>query len=138
MVGGPARELSLDLELPAVAESCPRARQAVRAALAPVPIDHAAVDLAVSEAVANAVVHAYRDRADGEPGLVRVAVAVEAESAWVTVADRGSGLRPRPDSPGLGFGLALIATMCDELEIEQGDDGTRVHMRFERRRPEQR
>jgi serine/threonine-protein kinase RsbW len=129
-VGGTSSELSLDLELPAVAESCPRARRAVRAALEPLGVDVGAVDIAVSEAVANAVVHAYRDRDPADPGPVHVAVAVEADSAQVTVADQGCGLRPRPDSPGLGFGLALIATACDQLEIEQSDTGTRVHMRF--------
>ena len=25
----------------------------------------------------------------------------------MTIEDRGNGLRPRPDSPGLGYGLAL-------------------------------
>jgi serine/threonine-protein kinase RsbW len=129
-VGGTKGELSLDLELPAVPESCPRARRAVRAALEPLEIDLAAVEIAVSEAVANAVVHAYRDREDGDPGPIHVAVAVEAASARVTVADQGCGMRPRPDSPGLGFGLALIATACDQLEIEQSDHGTRLHMRF--------
>ena len=135
-MGGTSSELSLDLELPAVAESCPLARRAVRAVLDPMPIDHAAVDLAVSEAVTNVVVHAYRDRDATDPGQLRVAVAVEADGARITVADTGSGMRPRDDSPGLGFGLALIASACDELDIEQGDAGTRVHMRFGHRRAE--
>jgi anti-sigma regulatory factor (Ser/Thr protein kinase) len=135
-VGGTQSELALDLELPAVPESCPRARRAVRAALEPLQIDVAAVELAVSEAVANVVVHAYRDREADEPGPVHIAVAVEADGARVTVSDEGCGMRPRPDSPGLGFGLALIATACDDLEIAQSDHGTRVHMRFASRAAE--
>jgi anti-sigma regulatory factor (Ser/Thr protein kinase) len=129
-VGGTGSELSLDLELPAVPESCPRARRAVRDALEPLGVDVGAVELAVSEAVANAVVHAYRDREPGDPGPVHIAVAIDTVSALVTVTDEGCGMRPRPDSPGLGFGLSLMATACDHLEIEQSDAGTRVHMRF--------
>jgi serine/threonine-protein kinase RsbW len=122
---------SLDLDLPAVPASCPYARHAVREALASVAVDMAAVELAVSEAVTNVVVHAYRDAgAEDEPGPVRVSVIVEDDAAWVTVADEGAGMAPRVDSPGLGMGLSLIAGSCDGLEIEQRHDGTRIHMRF--------
>ena len=122
---------SLDLHLPAVPASCARARLAVREALASVPVDIAAVGLAVTEAVTNVVVHAYRDRGPADdPGRVRVALTVHGDAAWVVVADEGGGMAPRADSPGLGLGLSLIASLCDELEIEQRDDGTRIHMRF--------
>jgi anti-sigma regulatory factor (Ser/Thr protein kinase) len=130
-VGGNPVERSLDLELPAVPESCPRARHAVRTALDGTAVDMAAVDLAVSEAVTNVVVHAYRDRdATAAPGPLRVTVALQDGAAQVVVMDQGTGMRPRPDSPGIGFGLALIANVCDELEIDQGADGTWVLMRF--------
>ena len=46
------------------------------------------------------------------------------------VADGGVGMAPRVDSPGLGMGLSLIASICDGFEIEQRDHGTRAHMRF--------
>jgi anti-sigma regulatory factor (Ser/Thr protein kinase) len=131
LVGGSNVEQALDLELPAIPDSCPRIRHAVRATLDRTGVDIGAVDLAVSEAVTNVVVHAYRDRdPTAPPGTVRVAVALEATAVRVAVIDRGVGLRPRPDSPGLGFGLALMAHTCDELEIEQRADGTRVQMRF--------
>jgi len=130
-VGGSDLERALDLELPAIPDSCPRIRHAVRATLDGTDVDLAAVDLAVSEAVTNAVVHAYRDRdPTAPPGTLRVAVALEDTAAWVAVIDHGVGMRPRADSPGLGFGLALMAHTCDQLEIEQRADGTRVHMRF--------
>jgi serine/threonine-protein kinase RsbW len=122
---------SLDLDLPAAPESCPQARHAVRELLAATELDAARVDLAVSEAVANAVLHAYRERdADDEPGRIRVIVVVDADAVHVHVADDGSGLRPRPDNPGLGLGLALIANACDELTIDERDGGTHVRMRF--------
>jgi anti-sigma regulatory factor (Ser/Thr protein kinase) len=99
--------------------------------LASVPVDLAAVDLAVTEAVTNIVVHAYRDRGPADaPGRVRVALTLHDDAAWVAVADEGAGMAPRADSPGLGMGLSLIANLCDELEIEQRHDGTRIHMRF--------
>lgn len=122
---------SLDLDLPAVVASCPRARHAVRAALAGAAVEMSAVDLAVTEAVTNVVVHAYRDRdAADEPGRVRVTLDLDAVGARVAVADDGLGMAPRDDSPGLGLGLSLIANVCDELEIDQRADGTTVHMRF--------
>jgi len=128
LVGGTEPERSLDLDLPAVPESCPQSRHAVRGALAGVAVDMAAVDLAVSEAVTNVVVHAYRDR--DEPGRLHVAVTIADDAVWVVVGDDGTGMAPRADSPGLGLGLSLMAGVCDELEVEQRDDGTRVHMRF--------
>jgi serine/threonine-protein kinase RsbW len=121
----------LELDLPAVPASCPHARHAVHEALSCVAVAISAVDLAVTEAVTNVVVHAYRDTgpADG-PGRIRVALTIEDEAALVVVSDEGAGMAPRGDRPGLGMGLSLIASVCDELEIEQRDDGTRVHMRF--------
>lgn len=109
-----------------------RARYAVRNAVAGIALDNAAVDLAVSEAVTNVIIHAYRDRDPAtEPGRVQVALNVENHGIRIVVSDQGVGMSPRPDSPGLGLGLPLIANLCDELEIQQRADGTSLHMRFE-------
>jgi serine/threonine-protein kinase RsbW/stage II sporulation protein AB (anti-sigma F factor) len=44
----------------------------------------------------------------------------------------GRGIVPRPDSPGLGLGLPLIATLAESLELGTGpDDETEVRMTFE-------
>jgi anti-sigma regulatory factor (Ser/Thr protein kinase) len=121
----------LELDLPAVAESCPHARHAVRDALAGTAVEMSAVDVAVTEAVTNVVVHAYRDRcASDEPGRVRLTLDCDAGGASVAVADDGLGMAPRADTPGLGLGMSLIANLSDELEIDQRADGTTVHMRF--------
>ena len=96
------------------------------------------VGLAVSEAVTNVVLHAYRDRraAGGPGGSVHVGSAIAGEGAhdelWILVADDGCGLRPRGDSPGGGHGLGLIARAADELTIvARGGGGTELRMRFD-------
>src|SRR3954471_10687113 len=88
-----------------------------------------AAGLAVSEATTNAVVHAYAG--EDEPGSVAVLAGIEDGHLWVTVCDEGRGMRPRPDSPGLGLGLPLIAQMAASFEVHERDSGgTEVRMRF--------
>ena len=83
--------------------------------------------LAVSEAVTNAVVHAYR----GRSGTVRVAGAVASGELWVLVSDGGCGYQTPPERPGLGLGLVLIADACDEFVIaERAEGGTEARMQF--------
>src|SRR3712207_9020716 len=45
----------------------------------------------------------------------------------VTVSDEGSGMRPRPDSPGLGLGLPLISQMTHSFEVRQDRKSTRLN-----------
>lgn len=84
--------------------------------------------LALSEACTNVVVHAYED---DRPGTLEVDAIIEDRLLSVIVRDRGEGVRPRPDSPGLGMGLPLIAAVTDEVEIS-GDKqrGIEVRMTF--------
>ena len=87
------------------------------------------VKLAVSEAVTNAVMHAYVD-AD-EPGVVRLLASVDGDRVDVTVSDDGCGMLPRLDSPGLGVGLPFIAHTADSLDIgHSAAGGTELHMSF--------
>ena len=126
------RGRSLELDLAAEPESPARVRQALREALAGVAVDIDAVELAVSEAVANVTVHAYRDeRPPGaDLGRVRVSARIDGDELSVVVSDDGVGMSPRPDSPGLGLGLPLIAQLSDGLEIEQRPTGSRMVIRF--------
>ena len=75
----------------------------------------------MSEAVTNAVVHAYRDRE--HPGQVHVSASLDDEGVDIAVADDGIGLRPRTDSPGVGLGMPLIADLADRVEITGVDPG---------------
>jgi anti-sigma regulatory factor (Ser/Thr protein kinase) len=85
------------------------------------------VKLAVSEAVTNAVQHAYRDE---DPGDVTGTADTEQGTLRIVIADSGSGMSPRPDSPGLGLGLPLIAYVADAVEVVSHGDGTEIHMTF--------
>jgi anti-sigma regulatory factor (Ser/Thr protein kinase) len=116
---------------PAVAASVPRARQALAsfAAQAGATRDQVdAVRLTSSEALTNAVVHAYR----GEPGTIQVTAAVVSQELWVLIADEGCGMQPGTDRPGLGLGLALIARLTDDFAIvPRSIGGIEVRMRFD-------
>jgi serine/threonine-protein kinase RsbW/stage II sporulation protein AB (anti-sigma F factor) len=85
------------------------------------------VKLAVSEAVTNAVQHAYRDR---EPGYVWGIAHIEEERLRIVIADSGIGMTPRTDSPGLGLGLPLISQLADSIQVRTAEDGTEIHMSF--------
>ena len=86
--------------------------------------------LAVSEAVTNAVMHAYVGAP--QPGAVSVDASFQGDSLLVVeVTDEGSGMMPRLDSPGLGVGLPLIADTTDTLDIGNSPrGGTVLRMSF--------
>ena len=123
--------LVLDDSWPALPASVARARAAVGAAAAEAGIGDGLVHnlkVAVSEAATNVVIHAYVDR---DPGPFEVRMHIDGEQIDVVVRDRGRGMVPRPDSPGLGLGLPLIANLADTLEVAiPGDGGTELRMRF--------
>jgi anti-sigma regulatory factor (Ser/Thr protein kinase) len=115
-VGGQLRE-----SYPAVADSVPSARDAVTAFAAAAgagPDLLECVRLAVSEALTNAVVHAYGER----EGSIVVSAQIVSGELKVQVADEGAGLHF--DSPhGLGLGMALMALSSDTLTIERRSSG---------------
>ena len=88
-----------------------------------------AVEVAVSETVTNAVMHAYVGR---EPGRVSVRCQGDGERMVVEVIDEGVGVAVRHDSPGVGHGLALVGALAHTLEIASRSDGpgTVVTMSF--------
>ena len=119
--------------VPAVAENVAPIRHAV----VDLAMRHGAPDavqtdlaLAVGEACANVVVHAYPP-GDIGPLIVHAEVIQQVEIR-ISVCDQGQGMTPRPDSPGLGLGLPLIANLSDRLEIHDGPNGvgTELEMAF--------
>jgi serine/threonine-protein kinase RsbW len=127
---------ALDLELPAVRESVPMARERVTAwvdQLNPSDEHRYAIQTVVTEAVGNVVVHAYRDRSD-DPGDVRVQGVARNAHVTFCIEDAGIGMGPRLDSPGLGMGMPLMARLADDLEIicmPAREAGTEVRMTFD-------
>lgn len=121
---------SLSASYAAIPASLISARQAVTALAVSAGATSEQVDairLAASEALTNAIVHAYGDR----PGEIHVTAAVAGSELWLLVADDGDGLRPGVSSSGLGLGLTLIAEACDELTIvKRSTGGTELRMRF--------
>jgi anti-sigma regulatory factor (Ser/Thr protein kinase) len=92
-------------------------------------LDERAVDdvkIAVSEAATNALVHGYRDG----PGRIRVEATIGDGELLIAIRDQGDGLRPRSDSPGLGMGLPLIASLTTRLEFVEDAPGTELRMAF--------
>jgi serine/threonine-protein kinase RsbW len=86
-----------------------------------------AVRLAVSEVVTNAVLHAYGE----DPGTIQVTAAALDDELWILISDDGRGLDARTDSPGLGFGLALVSQVSDDFSIvSRASGGTEVRIRF--------
>jgi len=118
----------LDVDLPAEPQSVSRARRAVLDSLKGIAVDRDAVGVVVSEAVTNAVLHAYRDRE--RPGRVHVIADLHEEGVEISVADDGLGMRPRHDSPGVGLGMPLIADLADNVIISSKGPGTCVAAHF--------
>ena len=75
------------------------------------------------------IIHAYRGLP--QPGVVSVEGEREGELLRVVVRDDGPGIAPRPDSPGLGFGLTLITRLSRALEIRtRPEGGAELRMTF--------
>jgi anti-sigma regulatory factor (Ser/Thr protein kinase) len=126
-----ASSRTLDVALEATPGAVPEARRAVSAVAVAGGAKGEVLDrisLAVSEAVTNAVVHAYGDSPAGSIQLL--AAAAEGELS-VLVADDGCGLGQAPQSPGLGLGMGVIEYSVDSLAIStRASGGTIVEMRF--------
>ena len=127
--GVPAPEVALNM--PARAEGVGGVRQALAGMADALAFDAAVLSdmkMAVTEACTNVVVHAYPD-AEGPMGL---RASIDGRTLSLVVADRGRGIVPRPDSPGLGLGLPLIATLAESLELGTGrSEETEVRMTFD-------
>lgn len=80
--------------------------------------------VAVGEAIANAVEHAYHGR---PPGLVRLDVDVQPRNLSVTIEDFGRW-RPRVEREGRGRGLELMEAFTDGLKVESTPASTSIFL----------
>jgi len=86
------------------------------------------IALAVSEALTNAVTHAYARQP--RPGAVAVHGALAGDALDIVVLDSGVGMPPPTIHPPTGLGLAIIARVTERLELSDTAPGTRVRMTF--------
>jgi anti-sigma regulatory factor (Ser/Thr protein kinase) len=122
----------MELALPARAENIALIRHAFGALGEALAVDEellSDVRLAVTEACSNVVVHAYAE--DDPPGPLEVLAALDGETLTVVVRDEGPGIAPHPDSPGLGLGLPLIASLAESVQLGRDEqERTEVCMTF--------
>lgn len=94
------------------------------------------IKTAVSEAVTNAIIHAYENRV----GLITICAALEGNLLTVKVADAGVGIADlelarqplytsRPELERSGMGFTIMENFMDRLEIRTSPgEGTTVTM----------
>lgn len=123
----------VELRLPAERNSLPVVRQALRSLGESVEadVDHLEdAELAITEACANVVEHAY----GGGDGTVGVSLRPEPHQILATVSDRGRGMPYASESRGdrRGLGLSMIEGIASEFDIRPGADrGTELAMTFD-------
>lgn len=121
----------MQLTLPARAENIAIVRHALGAFGEAFAVDAQIISdirLAVTEACTNVVVHAYPD---GVEGPLEVLAHLTEQQLSVIVRDEGQGITPRPDSPGLGLGLPLIASLAESVQLGRDEqERTEVQMTF--------
>jgi len=115
--------------LPATLASVAAARRSVRTFASGLEVDLAGLALATSEAVSNAVIHAYRGESDG---VVELSAAASPLELTVTVRDHGRGLDGADRTPGAGFGLTIIRRVAQHVELADTGDGVALTMGFRR------
>jgi anti-sigma regulatory factor (Ser/Thr protein kinase) len=119
-------------ELPAVVESVAVARHAVRRFTRGLEVDVVGITLAVSEAVANVVAHAYPEGADG---VIDLSGTASPDEVAIVVRDRGCGLGAAAASHGAGFGIEIIRRLAQDVELYDGEPGVELTMHFPRGGP---
>jgi serine/threonine-protein kinase RsbW len=121
----------IELALPARAANIAVVRHAFGAIGEAFAVDEETLSnirLAVTEACTNVVVHAYPE---GHEGPLEVLATLREERLEVVVRDEGPGIAPRADSPGLGLGLPLIASLTESVQLGRDrEERTEVRMTF--------
>jgi anti-sigma regulatory factor (Ser/Thr protein kinase) len=125
--------MTLREQLPATPTSVAEARRAVRRFAADLEVDLDGMVLAVSEAVANVVTHAYDDDA---VGMVELSASASPYEVAVVVRDHGRGLGARTgDVAGAGYGIEIIRRLAQHVSVDDSRSGVVLTMRFRRGGP---
>jgi anti-sigma regulatory factor (Ser/Thr protein kinase) len=115
---------------PAIPGSVPGLRRNLLESISGCEFDEDAVGLAVTEALTNAVRHAY----PGSQGTVTLSVKRSTDRLVVVVADEGIGARSFTARSGCdrstGMGLPLLHRLCASVRVDPGHSGTTVTMGF--------
>jgi serine/threonine-protein kinase RsbW len=123
-------DLGATWTLPAIPDSVPRLRRSLLEVISGRGFDEDAVGLAATEALTNAVRHAYA----GSQGPVTLSVDQRGDRLVVVVTDEGVGARSFTARSGsdraAGMGLPLLHELCASVRIEPGSSGTTVAMTF--------
>jgi anti-sigma regulatory factor (Ser/Thr protein kinase) len=82
------------------------------------------IGLAVGEATANAVIHAYGDRT----GVVRLECALHDGRAEIRIRDWGEWKAPSPERDSRG--IVLMQRLCDSFELHHMTPGTEVVLAY--------
>jgi anti-sigma regulatory factor (Ser/Thr protein kinase) len=121
--------MTMSEQLPATVESVAVARQAVRRFASTLEVDLDGMTLAVSEAVANVVAHAYDE---GAAGVIELSGSASPFEVAIVVRDRGNGLEAAGASHGAGFGIETIRRLARHVALEDSTSGVALTMRFRR------
>jgi anti-sigma regulatory factor (Ser/Thr protein kinase) len=119
-------------QLPATVDSVAAARRAVRHFAADLGVDLDGMTLAVSEAVANVVAHAYEE---GTSGVIDLSATASPFEVAIVVRDRGRGLEAAHASHGAGFGIEIIRRLAQHVALDDSASGVALTMRFRRGGP---
>lgn len=114
---------------PADPEQLSLIRRELAGWLAPLSLtdnETADVVLAVDEAAANAVRHAY---GPGESGQVELTMWTEPGTVCIEIVDHGSWQQPADEPAVSGRGITLMNSMADAVLIHFDDRGSRVLLR---------
>jgi anti-sigma regulatory factor (Ser/Thr protein kinase) len=82
---------------------------------------------AVNEAVTNAIRHGASDEED----MIHMSISTDAERLTFAVRDKGTFVMPDPDAGEVsegGRGLALMASLVDEVDVHIDPGGTTVRL----------
>ena len=129
---------TMEIKFKALAENEAFARNVVASFLLPLnPSINELTDIktAVSEAVTNAVVHAYPEKA----GTITMKVSTEKNKVEISISDNGIGIKDieraltpfytsKPEQERSGMGFTVMESFMDKLEVKNNKEGVTVSM----------